>query len=70
MQNRYTAPAASAGVPPRPSGISDSAFFSTSGRTPTRICRPATSMVPPASAGVSVNRVMISPKATAFTFTL
>ena len=41
MQNRYTAPAASSGVPPRPSGMLRSIVASRSGLTPTLISRPS-----------------------------
>src|SRR5258707_518955 len=53
MQSRYTEPAASAGVPARRSGMVASNWASSSGLTPTAICRPATSILASPPAGVS-----------------
>jgi len=70
MHSRYTAPAASAGGPARPSGIICSIAASRPGLTPTLMSRPCTVIVAPPSAGAWVSLVWISPNATVLTVTL
>ena len=73
MQNRYTAPAASSGEPPRASGIIASMRAMNSGWMPTGRRRPPTSMVVGSSASLAIGcvmRVLMKPKATQLTVTL
>ncbi|MNE71265.1 hypothetical protein D3C80_1671220 [compost metagenome] len=61
MQNMYTEPAASSGVPARPSGMLRSSMVIRSGLMPTLISRPSISAVALPSAVASVRRVLMKP---------